>query len=110
MAASGRSARNAFSACAWRRPSGDKPMRGSRPYSRFDGLWTSPWRASQMVVPCVPSVNDNLRHRVEDAQDEAAGQDGRGGTVLFENLVQQPVTLLEDFEDDRHDDNRDDAP
>src|ERR1700736_5270127 len=105
MAASGRGPRNSPSARACRRPSTDNRIRGKRPYRTRLGLWTSPCLASQTVV-VIPSMDDNLDHRVEDADDEAAGQDRGGDAVLLEDFVQHAVPLLEDLEDNGDDDDR----
>src|SRR5437764_219474 len=55
-------------------------------------------------------MDDDLDDDVADAEDDAAGQDTRGGTVLVEDLAQQAVPFLHDFKDDCHEQNRHNTP
>src|ERR1051326_210228 len=106
MAWRGRFARVLASAVACRRPSGVRRTRGKRPYRMLPGLCASPWRASQTVV----SVNNNLRHGIEDAQHDARGEHASRNAVFLKDLVQQLVAFFEHLEYDRHDDDRDNGP
>src|SRR5215471_19806336 len=80
-------------------------MRGRRPYRTLLGLWTSPCRASQTLVRREDSVDDNLSDRIEDPEHEATGEYGGRGAVLLEDLVDEPVALVQDLE--HHGDQRD---
>src|SRR5262249_50466966 len=55
-------------------------------------------------------MDHDLRHRIEDADDKASGEDRGGDAVLLEDLLHQLVAQIEHLEDDCDEHDRYDAP